>query len=216
MAARVWSRVAKRASRCSSSNCHQGQLPRHSVPVGYATHRRVRSSNARAPMPQTVNDFRPQRGHKTTQTTSIAPARSKVNRRLDKHGNLTWNSWRKCRFRGVVLRERTNWIGSAGGWIFASVRMAASHTTVNCLRLREYFDKNGDSAGIGLIASVFSANWTFLGFTARQTRAILARLARIIHGLTPTRSVSEDWVRVVLAYASGWCGDCAPRMPDRE
>jgi len=34
--------------------------------------------------------------------------------RLDKHGNLTWNSWRECRFRGVFLRERTKWIGSVG------------------------------------------------------------------------------------------------------
>ncbi len=124
----------------------------HSVLLGCAIARYA------AARPQASSGVRPQRGHRATQTTSITTARSKVNRRLDKHGNLTRNSWRERHFRGIFLRERTNWIGSAGGWIFASGGPAADHTTANCRRLREYFNKNGDSAGIGLIASVFSAN----------------------------------------------------------
>jgi hypothetical protein len=48
--------------------------------------------------------------------------------------------------------------GRAADPIPASVGLTASHTATHCLRLREYFNKNGKSAGIGLIASVFSAN----------------------------------------------------------
>jgi hypothetical protein len=82
-----------------SQHCQQGilglpvlpGLPRyikraHSVLLGCAVARYA------APRPQASSGVRPQRGHRATQTTSITPARSKVNRRLDKHGNLTWNS----------------------------------------------------------------------------------------------------------------------------
>jgi hypothetical protein len=41
--------------------------------------------------------------------------------------------------------------------ILASVGLVASHTTANCSRLREYFNKNGGLAALELI--VFSVQW---------------------------------------------------------
>ncbi len=63
--------------------------------------------------------------------------------------------------------------------MLASVGPAASHTATLCLRLREYFDKNGASAGTGLIVCDFSANryrgavfsFQFSVFSTEKTRA---------------------------------------------
>ena len=66
--------------------------------------------------PRAISDVRPQRRHKTAQTTSITPGCSKINRGDGQPTeNLTRNSWWKCHFRGICLRGRARWIEFGGG-----------------------------------------------------------------------------------------------------
>ena len=67
-------------------------------------------------------------------------------------GNVSWAG--PC----AEGRFQPDLFGRAADQIPTAVGLAATHTTTNCLRLREYFNKNCDSAGIALIASIFSAN----------------------------------------------------------
>ncbi len=70
---------------------------------------------------------------------------------------LSWGSWIPGNLSWPVRcpegRFQPELFGRAADPIRPSVGPAASHTATHCLRLREYFGKNSDSAAIGLIAS---------------------------------------------------------------
>ena len=102
----------------------------------------------------------------------------------------------------------------------ASVGPAASHMATHCLRLREYFDKNGASAGIGLIVCAFPANKYRGQFSVFSFQCSVRRKRAGAAGSLPSMRVrlwrtSRPWLPQVStnwSMPSGWVG----MVPNRE